>query len=122
MTARRRALACHPQGMDITAFAALVSQLDHVTVRIREGALDCRYHGRLVARQVGPGHVVIRLSFELREEMLRLFPDTFAVPPRYARHMMVVADLGFDEGAIEDAVAAAWKLQVEHDSCSGRTA
>jgi hypothetical protein len=102
--------------VDIAAFTALVSQLDHVTVRTRDGALDCRYHGRLVARQVGPGHVVIRISFELRDEMLRLFPNTFTVPPRYAKHMMVVADLDGDEGAIEDAVVAAWRLQVEHDS------
>ena len=101
--------------MDIAAFAALVSQLDHVTARTRDGVLDCRYHGRLVARQVGSGHVVIRMSFELREEMLRLSPDTFTVPARYANHMMVVAHLGGDEGAIEDAVVAAWKLQVEHD-------
>jgi hypothetical protein len=102
--------------VDIAAFTALVSQLDHVAVRSRGGALDCRYRGRLVARQIGPDHVVIRISFELREEMLRLFPDTFTVPPRYAKHMMVVADLGGDAGAIEDAVVAAWRLQVEHDS------
>lgn len=59
---------------------------------------------------------VIRMSFELREQMLRLFPETFTVPSRYAWHMMVVADLAGDEGAIEDAVVAAWKLQLEHDS------
>jgi hypothetical protein len=44
--------------------------------------------------------------------MLRQFPETFSVPPRYAKHMMVVADLARgDAGAIEDAIEAAWRLQ-----------
>jgi hypothetical protein len=50
------------------------------------------------------------MSFELREQMLRLYPETLTVPPRYARHIMVVADLGGDKGAIEDVVVAARKL------------
>jgi hypothetical protein len=49
--------------------------------------------------------------------MLRLSPDTFTVPPRYAKHMMVVVDLGGDEGGRHRGrLVAAWNLQVEHDS------
>jgi hypothetical protein len=34
------------------------------------------------------------------------------VPPRFAKHMMVVADLDTgDDGAVEDAVESAWRLQ-----------
>jgi hypothetical protein len=44
--------------------------------------------------------------------VLRQFPGTFSVPARYAKHMMVVADLAAgDAGAIEDAFEAAYLLQ-----------
>jgi hypothetical protein len=47
--------------------------------------------------------------------LLRQFPDAFTVPARYAKHMMVVADLAKgDAGAIEDAFGTAWQLQ--HDA------
>jgi hypothetical protein len=47
---------------------------------------------------------------------LRQFPDTFSVPDRYIKHMMVVADVaGGDAGAIEDALEAAWLLQRSAD-------
>jgi hypothetical protein len=78
----------------------------------REGLAEWRYHGRLVARQLDDIHVVIRADFDYRDSVLRQFPGTFSVPARYAKHMMVVADLGIgDTGAIEDAVEAAWLLQ-----------
>ena len=44
--------------------------------------------------------------------MLRSFPETFSVPKRFAKHMMVVADLeNGNTDAVEDAVFAAWELQ-----------
>jgi hypothetical protein len=76
------------------------------------GLAEWRYHGRLVARQLDETHVVIRADFDVREELLRQSPGTFSVPARYARHMMIVADLAHGEpGAIEDAIEAAWQLQ-----------
>ena len=76
------------------------------------GQAEWRYHGRLVARQLDDVHLVIRADFEYRDLVLRQFPGTFGVPARYAKHMMVVADLaGGDAGAIEDALEAAWQLQ-----------
>jgi hypothetical protein len=90
----------------------LAAQLDGVAERTRDGLLDWRYHGRLVARQLDEGHVVIRASFEFRDFLLRSFPETFSVPDRFVKHMMVVADL--DRGnadAIEDALIGAWELQ-----------
>jgi hypothetical protein len=76
------------------------------------GLAQWRYHGRLVARQLDDTHVVIRADFDYRDSLLRQFPDTFSVPPRYSKHMMVVADLARgDAGAIEDALEAAWQLQ-----------
>ena len=78
----------------------------------REGLAEWRHHGRLVARQLDDTHVVIRADFDYRDSVLRQFPGTFSVPARYAKHMMVVADLAdSDAGAIEDAVEAAWLLQ-----------
>lgn len=90
----------------------LAAQLDGVTERRRNGLLDWRYRGRLVTRQIGDTHVVIRASFELRDFLLQSFPETFSVPPRFAKHMMVVADLANgNPDAVEDAVIAAWEMQ-----------
>ena len=66
----------------------------------------------MVARQLDDNHVVIRASFDFRDFLLHAFPDTFSVPDRFAKHMMIVADLeNGNADAIEDAVIAAWELQ-----------
>jgi hypothetical protein len=76
------------------------------------GLAQWRYRGRLVARQLDDAHLVIRADFDYRDSVLRQFPETFSVPARYSKHMMVVADLARgDAGAIEDALEAAWQLQ-----------
>lgn len=57
-------------------------------------------------------NVVIRVSFEFRDFLPYSFPETFSVPRRFAKHMMVVADLEHGNAdAVEDAVIAAWELQ-----------
>ncbi len=94
---------------DVTRLAA---QLDGVSERRRESLLDWRYRGRLVARQLDESHIVIRVSFEFRDLLLQSFPETFSVPERFAKHMMIVADLERgNPDAIEDAVIAAWEMQ-----------
>jgi len=81
-----------------------------------DGLAEWRYHGRLVARQLDATHLVIRADFDYRASILRDFPETFSVPTRYTKHMMVVADLaGADAGAVEDALEAAWQLQRDAD-------
>ncbi len=103
---------CEHDLMRLVELSRLVSQLDRVTERRRNGLLDWRYRGRLVARQLDDSHVVIRASFDSRDFLLQSFPETFSVPRRYVKHMMVVADLGNgDADAIEDAVIGAWELQ-----------
>ena len=98
--------------MELVELSRLASQLDGVTERRRGELLDWRYRGRLVARQLDDTHIVIRASFELRDFLLQSFPGTFSVTPRFAKHMMVVADLERGNAdAIEDAVIAAWELQ-----------
>jgi hypothetical protein len=90
----------------------LVAQLAGVTERCPNGLLDWRYRGRLVARQLDERHIVIRATFESRDFLVRSFPETFSVPARFAKHMMVVADLEKgNPAAIEDAVVGAWELQ-----------
>jgi hypothetical protein len=80
------------------------------------GLAQWRYHGRLVARQLDDDRLVIRADFDYRDGLLRQFPETFSVPARYSKHMMVVADLVTgDAGAIEDALEAAWRLQRNAD-------
>jgi hypothetical protein len=80
------------------------------------GLAQWRYHGRLIARQLDEARLVIRADFDYRDQLLRQFPGTFSVPARYAKHMMVVADLARgDAGAIEDALEAAWQLQRSAD-------
>ena len=98
--------------MRLADFSRLVAELEGVVERRREGLLDWRYHGRLVARQLDDSHVVIRASFELRDLLLQSFPETFSVPKRYAEHMMIVADIeNGNADAVEDAVIGAWELQ-----------
>jgi hypothetical protein len=98
---------------DVTRLAA---DLAGVRRTARDGLAEWRYHGRLVARQLDDVHLVIRADFGYRDAVLRQFPGTFSVPARYAKHMMVVADLaGGDAGAIEDALEAAWQLQRSAD-------
>jgi hypothetical protein len=96
--------------------ARLAAELAGVRATAPEGLAEWRYHGRLVARQLDDTHVVIRADFDYRDSMLRQFPGTFSVPTRYAKHMMVVADLvNGDAGAIEDALEAGWQLQIGAD-------
>lgn len=90
----------------------LAAQLDGVAESRRRGLLDWRYHGRLLARQLDDTHVVIRSAFDFRDLLLHSFPETFSVPERFAKHMMVVADLEHgNPDAIEDAVIGARELQ-----------
>jgi hypothetical protein len=82
----------------------------------RDGRTEWRYHGRLVARQLDGEHLVIRVEFAVRDAITRQRPETFSVPSRFQKHMMVVADLANgDEQAIEDALVAAWGLQRRAD-------
>lgn len=98
--------------MDIGDLARLAEGMPGVRRTARKDRAEWRYHGRLVARQLDESHVVIRADFDYRDSVLRQFPGTFSVPARYAKHMMIVADLASgDAGAIEDAFEAAWLLQ-----------
>jgi hypothetical protein len=102
--------------VEIDDVARLTEDLAGVRRTARDGLAEWRYHGRLVARQLDDVHLVIRADFDYRDSMLRQFPGTFSVPPRYVKHMMVVADLAEgDAGAIEDALEAAWQLQRSAD-------
>jgi hypothetical protein len=102
--------------VDIDDLARLAEGLVDVRCTAPEGLAEWRYHGRLVARQLDDMHVVIRADFDYRDSILRQFPRTFSVPTRYIKHMMVVADLARgDDGAIEDALEAAWELQRSAD-------
>jgi hypothetical protein len=102
--------------VEIGDLARLAEALAGVRRSAPEGLAEWRYHGRLVARQLDDTHLVIRADFDYRDSMVRQFPETFSVPARYIKHMMVVADLARgDAGAIEDAVEAAWLLQRSAD-------
>jgi len=98
--------------VELAELSGVATQLDGVTERRRSGLLEWRYQGRLVARQLDRSHVVIRATFDFRDLLLRSFPETFAVPERFRKHMMIVADLETgNPDAIEDAVIGAWELQ-----------
>lgn len=105
-----------PTEVDIGDIARLAGALAGVRRTAPEGLPEWRCHGRLVARQLDDAHLVIRADFDYRDSILRQFPETFSVPARYLKHMMVVADLARgDAGAIEDALEAAWQLQRSAD-------
>ena len=98
--------------MELADLSGLAAQLDGVTERRRNGLYEWRYRGRLVARQLDRSHVVIRASFDSKDFLLRSFPETFSVPNRYRKHMMIVADLeAGNADAVEDAIVGAWELQ-----------
>jgi hypothetical protein len=98
--------------VNIDDVARVAGALEGVRRTVPHGPAEWRYHGRLVARQLDDMHLVIRADFDYRDSVLQQFPRTFTVPPRYLKHMMVVADLARgDAGAIEDALEAAWQLQ-----------
>jgi hypothetical protein len=98
--------------MTLADISRLAAKRDGMTEHRREGLLAWRYDGRLVARQLDDGHVVIRAPFDFRDFLLQSFPETFSVPNRFAKHMMIVADLANgNTNAIEDAVIGAWELQ-----------
>jgi hypothetical protein len=102
--------------VDMGEVANVAETLSGVRRTVKESLTEWRYHGRLVARQLDDTHLVIRADFEYRDWILRRFPESFSVPTRYIKHMMVVADLARgDAGAIEDALEAAWKLQRKAD-------
>ena len=97
--------------MQPSDLSRLAAQLDGVTERRQDGLL-C-WGPRQTARQLDDTHVVIRSSFDARDAMLRSFPETFTVPVRFTRHMMVVADLQHgDRDAIEEAFVSAWRGSV----------
>ena len=98
--------------MRLSDVSRLVAQLDGVSERTRNGRLDWRFQDRLVARQLDDAHIVIRASFDFKDFLLDAFPDTFSAPGRFAKHMMIVADMEHGNAdAIEDAVIGAWELQ-----------
>jgi hypothetical protein len=112
-----------PALVEIDDVARLAEALAGVRRTTSAGLAGWRYHGRLVARQLDDAHLVIRADFDARDLMLRQFPETFSVPSRFTKHMMVVADLASaDAGAIEDAIEGAWQLQRRADSPSALNA
>ncbi len=59
---------------------------------------------------------MIRSEFGYRDGVLSESPEPFSVPPRFAKHMMVVADVvDGDLDAVADAIEAAWQLQRSAD-------
>jgi hypothetical protein len=101
--------------MNIAELDGIASGLTSVRRSSKDGLTQWRYKGRLVARQLDSTYVVIRTDLASRQELLSRHPGTFHVPPRYEGHMMVVADLeSGDDGAVEDALMAAWALQAGH--------
>lgn len=114
VAARRRPLCARLPGVDLDAFHELATSLDGVRRTSGGGAARWQFQGRLIARQLDKTHVVVRVPFDVRDALLRHHSDVFSVPPRFAKHMMVVADLGAgDDGAVEDAVTSAWDLQTQ---------
>jgi hypothetical protein len=98
--------------VSVADLSRLTAELEGVVERSRDGLLDWRYRGRLVARQLDDNHVVIRASFDFRDFLLHSHPETFSVPRRFAKHMIIVADLEHGNAdAVLDAVVAAWELQ-----------
>jgi hypothetical protein len=90
--------------------------LDGVRASRHRDLAEWRYHGRLVARQLDDAHLVIPAEFGHHDSLVRQNPQTFSISARFAKHLMVVADLAAGDGAaIADAIEAAWQLQRSAD-------
>ena len=102
--------------VEIADVDRVAADLSGVTSRVESGLTVWRYHGRLLARQLNYTHVVIRTELDARPALLESAPQTFSVPPRFEKHMMVVADLkNGDAAEVENAFVAAWDLQQRAD-------
>ncbi|PCC26897.1 hypothetical protein CIK75_00155 [Glutamicibacter sp. BW78] len=100
--------------MKMTDVVDLATRLQGVRHSTSSGLDRWQFHGRLIARQLDDTSIVIRADFEYRDLLLRQSPATFRVPQRFKNHMMVVVDLPeADVGAVEDALEAAWLLQLD---------
>ncbi len=98
--------------MDLDGFHRLATSFAGVRRTCPGGAARWQVRGRLVARELDAEHVAVRVSFDARDALLHQHPGVFSVPPRFAKHMIVVADLAAgDADALEDAVTSAWHLQ-----------
>lgn len=98
--------------MRVADVSRLAAGLDGVRERREDRLLRWHYQGRVVARQLDDTHIVVRVSFDVRDVLVHGQPATFSVPRRFAKHMMVVADLeNGDRDAVEEAVMGAWRLQ-----------
>jgi hypothetical protein len=101
--------------VDLDSFHVLATSLAGVRRTSVGGAARWQLHGRLVARELDAAHVAVRVPFDVRDVLLHQHPEVFSVPPRFAKHMIVVADLeAGDDDAVEDAVTSAWRMQAEH--------
>jgi len=108
--------------MRLADLSRLAAQLDGVAERRREGLLDWRYRGRLVARQLDDSRIVIRASFDFRDLLLQSFPETFSVPRRFAKHMMIVGDLeNGNADAIKTPSSGPGSCNPASNADSGRT-
>lgn len=106
--------------MDLRDFDERATSLEGVRRTAAGGAARWQLGGRLVARELDATHVVIRAAFDVRDRLVEDHPRVFSVPRRLATHMAVVADLdGGDDGAVEDALEAAWRLQNAVDPGGG---
>ena len=110
------ATPCDTAEMDRGSFNDLAASLAGVRCSSAGGLARWTCNGRLLARELDATHVAVRVPFEVRDALLHQHPDVFSVPTRFAKHMMVVADLEADEdGVVEDAVGSAWRLQTQGD-------
>lgn len=101
--------------MDLDELHDLATSFDGVTRSTREGRVRWELDGRLIAREVDATQVVVRVPFDVRDQLVLQHPDIFSVPRRFAAHMLVVAVLDSDDpradAALDRAVTAAWELQ-----------
>jgi hypothetical protein len=105
--------------MDLEAFDVFATSLAGVRRTSAGGATRWQCQGRLVARQLDATHVAVRVPFDVRDALLHQHPNVFSVPSRFAKHMTIVADIAAgDDGAVEDAVESAWRLQTHRDAGS----
>jgi hypothetical protein len=60
--------------MRLADLSRLAARLDGAAERRRDGLLEWRYRGRLVARQLDDTQVVIRAWIDFRDLLLQSFP------------------------------------------------
>ncbi len=106
MTARRK------RGISFEQLSGFARTLPGLEEGFSYGTPAFRVRKKFLGRQLDAGEsFVIRLSFEMRDDLVASDPKAFVVTPHYeGSPMLVVRRAEVDRGLLEDLLVTGWKM------------